>query len=118
MRLFEGTPFDRPPHCERCDALETECQCPPESIPPTPPEKQTAHILIEKRKRQKVVTLIKGLSPEETDLPKLLTILKSLCGAGGTLKQGTLKQRTLEIQGNHLSKITQHLKEMGYCIQN
>ena len=28
-RLFAGTPWDRPPTCERCGELEAECKCPP-----------------------------------------------------------------------------------------
>src|SRR5688572_7897481 len=99
-RLFAGTPFDRPPRCERCGALETECQCPPGSPPRLAPESQTACVAIEKRKKGKKVTLVRGLSAEGNDLPALLTHLKNACGAGGTLQSGTL-----EIQGDHRQRI-------------
>lgn len=112
MRLFEGTPFDRPPRCERCDELETDCRCEPESPPRVPPEKQTARVAVEKRKRGKRVTVIRGLSEEDNDLPELLTRLKSKCGAGGTLKEGVL-----EIQGDQLDTIREALADIGYKVR-
>lgn len=111
MRLFEGTPFDRPPHCERCGLLEAECQCPPPPAPRTPPEQQTARLAIEKRKKGKMVTVIRGLVVDDA-LPELLTTLKTACGAGGTLKDDEL-----EIQGEHLERVRQKLRDLGYRVQ-
>lgn len=112
MRLFEGTPFDRPPRCERCDELEDDCRCEPEPPRRIPPEKQTARIGVEKRKRGKVVTVIRGLPEEGNDLPELLTRLKSTCGAGGTLKEGVL-----EIQGDQHESIRKELSNIGYKVK-
>ncbi len=112
MRLFEGTPFDRPPRCERCDELESECCCPPEPPPRIPPDKQTARVAVEKRKRGKVVTVIRGLPEEGNDLPGLLTQLKSTCGAGGTFKDGVL-----EVQGDQLDNVRRTLAEIGYRVK-
>lgn len=109
MRLFEGTPFDRPPRCERCGALETECRCPPEQ---TPPGKQTARLAIEKRKKGKRVTVIRGLAAGDNDLPALLTRLKTACGAGGTLSDDGL-----EIQGEQLDRVRAVLGELGYRVK-
>ena len=55
MRLFEGTAWDRPPKCERCDRLDSECVCPPETMAEAviPPEKQTAIVKTERRKKGK-----------------------------------------------------------------
>ena len=111
MRLFEGTPFDIPPRCERCGELEGDCKCPPPPPTFTPPSKQTAKLLVEKRKRGKIVTVIRGLPAAENDLPALLTRLKDACGAGGTVS-GDL----LEIQGNQLERVRQVLIEMGYRV--
>ena len=111
MRLFEGTPFDRPPKCEVCGKLEEDCNCQPEPFR-IPPEKQTAKIAVEKRKRGKVVTVIRGLPELGNDLPALLTQLKSTCGAGGALKD-----EILEIQGNQLERVRQSLKELGYRVK-
>jgi translation initiation factor 1 len=109
MRLFEGTPFDRPPRCERCGQLEADCKCPPER---TPPGKQTARLLIEKRKKGKHVTVIRGLAADDNDLPALLTQLKTSCGAGGTLSDDGL-----EIQGEQLDRVRELLTRIGYRVK-
>lgn len=112
-RLFSGTRFDRPPVCDRCGQLESACTCPPISKPKnlTPPEKQSVRLAIEKRKKEKVVTVIRGLSATGDDLPALLGRLKDRCGAGGTLDGDTL-----EIQGNHLDRLRILLGEIGYKV--
>jgi translation initiation factor 1 len=109
MRLFEGTPFDRPPRCDRCGELETACRCPPPAMPLLPPASQTAKLSVEKRKKGKTVTVIRGLSDAGNDLPALLTQLKSRCGAGGFLDEDVL-----EIQGNQLERVRAVLAELGY----
>jgi len=111
-RLFAGTPFDRPPRCERCGELESECQCPPPPKPMIPPEKQTAVLAVEKRKKGKIVTVVRGLPEEGNDLPALLAQLKTACGAGGTLKD-----ELLEIQGNHLERVRELLRTIGYRVR-
>lgn len=114
MRLFAGTPLDRPPRCERCGALETDCACPPmppPAAPRIPPEKQTARLAIEKRKKGKVVTVIRGLPAIGNDLPELLTKLKNACGAGGAIQDDVL-----EIQGEHVERAGELLKSLGYRV--
>jgi translation initiation factor 1 len=107
-RLFAGTPFDRPPRCERCGALEDDCRCPPPLISP---EKQTARLRLEKRKKGKVVTVVEGLPTVGNDLPELLSRLKAACGAGGSLKE-----EMLEIQGDHMTRAGKLLAELGYRV--
>jgi len=113
MRLFEGTEWDRPPRCERCGELEEDCRCSPPAKVFTVPEKQTARLTVEKRKKGKLVTVVRGLSAEENDLPPLLVRLKNACGAGGTLKDDLL-----EIQGNHLARVRGLLADIGYRVQS
>jgi translation initiation factor 1 len=108
MRLFEGTPFDIPPRCDRCGKLEAECQCPPPPAPLVPPPQQTVRIAVEKRKRGKVVTVVRGLASDAA-LPELLKSLKNACGAGGTLLP-----EGLEIQGDHASRVAELLRAGGY----
>ncbi|MBL8891802.1 MAG: translation initiation factor [Planctomycetaceae bacterium] len=110
-RLFAGTPFDRPPTCERCQRVESDCACPPEPIPLKPPEKQIARIRLEKRKNGKWVTTIRDLDPTGDHLAQLLTKLKKHCGAGGAIDENVL-----EIQGDHVQRITDFLKQVGYRI--
>ncbi len=112
MRLFAGTEWDKPPKCERCDELLESCQCPPEVKPLADPNTQTARLTVEKRKRGKMVTLVRGLAAEENDLSALLTRLKTTCGAGGTVKD-----EQIEIQGEHLDRLRDALRKMGYRVK-
>ena len=114
MRLFEGTQFDRPPVCDRCELLESECKCPPPEPEPTAPQKLTARLSVQKRKRGKIVTVISGLNEGHpgNHLGDLLTKLKKACGAGGTIQEDTI-----EIQGDHLERVKKLLAEIGYKIR-
>lgn len=112
MRLFEGTEFDRPPQCETCGKLEAECECPPPEPVRVPPEKQTARLAMEKRKKGKRVTVVRGLKPDETDLQDLLTDLKNTVGAGGTLKDDVI-----EIQGEQIERVRDRLSKIGYRVK-
>jgi len=113
MRLFAGTDWDQPPRCERCGELEETCNCPPRAKPQALPEKQTARLAVEKRKRGKLMTVVRGLAAEDNDLSALLTKLKTHCGAGGTIKDDQI-----EIQGDHLQRIHQTLTEIGYHVKS
>lgn len=112
MRLLEGTKWDRPPRCERCNELEEDCRCPPPAKVLTPPEKQTARLAIEKRGKGKVVTVIRGLAAADNDLPALLSALKARCGAGGAVQD-----EILEIQGRQLDAIRAFLLSKGYRVK-
>jgi translation initiation factor 1 len=110
-RLFAGTKWDRPPSCERCGRPESECDCPPPAVetPRRAPETQTARLLLERRARGKLVTVVAGLDPAGTDLPGLAAQLKAKCGAGGTVKDGLV-----ELQGDHVSAVEDALKAIGF----
>ncbi|MHB8900719.1 MAG: translation initiation factor [Thermoguttaceae bacterium] len=110
MRLFEGTPFDRPPRCDNCGELEEDCKCLPGPKHRVPPEKQTARLAVEKRRQGKWVTVVRGLA--DSDLAWLLKQLKSACGAGGAVKDDML-----EIQGNQLDRVRELLTTMGYRVK-
>ena len=142
MRLFAGTELDRPPRCEHCGELDEDCKCPPEPPqshahamrdcsdtsfglsapigafgaqhiqPLVAPDKQTARLSKEKRKKGKVVTVIRGLPTEGNDLPSLLKQLKSNCGAGGALQEDSI-----EIQGDQLDRVREELKKIGYKVK-
>ena len=111
MRLFEGTEFDVPPRCDRCEELEADCKCPPPPPERKSAESQTAKVSIEKRKRGKVVTLVQGLSEPDTDLTALTKTLKDHCGSGGTLKA-----EVIEIQGDQQGRVTKKLTSLGYKV--
>ncbi len=60
-------------------------------------------------KRGKLVTVISGLELVDSEAKKLIKVLKSLCGTGGTIK-GDL----LELQGDQIKKVMDYLKIEGY----
>ncbi|NND98067.1 MAG: translation initiation factor [Pirellulaceae bacterium] len=113
-RLFAGTQFDIPPRCDRCGELEQDCQCASLRDEPQrkPPEKQSAKIRLDRRKHKRLITVVTGLSEPDTDLPDLLSKLKSACGAGGTIQDGQM-----EIQGDHVDRVRATLGEIGYRVQ-
>jgi len=114
-RLFAGTPFDVPPTCDRCGKLEEQCRCEPLPEPKhkfLDPEKQGAKVRVDRRKHKRMVTIVWGLSPTETDLPELLSNLKSACGSGGSLQNDQI-----ELQGDHLHRVQEKLHQIGYKVR-
>jgi translation initiation factor 1 len=75
-----------------------------------PPRQQNIRIQTSKSGRKgKTVTIIDGFQTSEANLNQLLKDLKSKCGSGGTIKNDTL-----EIQGDHKQKILEILLKLGY----
>jgi len=66
----------------------------------------------EKRKYNKVMTIIRGLQLRNEEMKKLTSEIKSKCASGGTLKNGEI-----EIQGDHVDKIYNILKEKGFKVE-
>jgi len=114
MRLLAGTPYDRPPTCDRCGKPESDCNCPPIHLPKVAAtsDRKTIRLAIEKRKKGKMVTVIGGLWARQNDLPALLSKLKSRCGAGGSLDGDTI-----EVQGDHLDRLRTLLAEAGFVVR-
>ena len=111
-RLFAGTQFDIPPTCDRCGKLEEECLCEPLPKEMLAPEKQTAKVRVDRRKHKRLMTVVWNLSGDSTDLPALLTTLKSACGTGGSLQE-----EQIELQGDHLEAVKKKLAEIGYKVR-
>lgn len=111
MSLFAGTKYYQDPKCDRCGLVEAECQC----VPVEPerilvePQKQTARIRKEKRKKGKSVTVIRGLMANDNDFPAMLKLLKNKCGSGGSIKEDTI-----EIQGDCCDDVASHLSTLGF----
>jgi len=60
----------------------------------------------------KTVTVIYGVPLPEAKLKDLAGELKRSCGTGGTLKDGTI-----EIQGDHRDRIVAELERRGYAVK-
>ncbi len=56
--------------------------------------------------------MITGVPANEGGLAALAQQLKKLCGSGGTIKDGTI-----EIQGDHCDKVQAKLLELGYKVK-
>jgi len=133
-RLFSGTPFDRPTTCPKCGKAPADCRCLhlPDKKQTTgtpgkkkgevrldsglvltpqnsnPPADQVAKVRTEKRKGNRIVTVITGMDHPANDLPGLCTALKQMLGVGGSV-QG----RSIELQGEHGEKVKDALEQRG-----
>ncbi|WP_319405158.1 translation initiation factor Sui1 [uncultured Desulfosarcina sp.] len=58
------------------------------------------------------VTVITGLSLNDSELKQVAKTLKQKCGSGGTVKSGSI-----EIQGDHRDVLMAELKGMGYTVK-
>ncbi len=80
------------------------------AVPDLPPQQQNIRIQATRSGRKgKTVTVITGLQHNSENLAKLLKNLKAQCGSGGTVKDNTL-----EIQGEHKKKLLDILTKLGY----
>jgi translation initiation factor 1 len=78
---------------------------------PNSQQKLEAH-LDKKNRGGKVATVIKGYEGSDDDLKALAKQLKTLCGVGGSAKDGEII-----IQGNFRDKIMDFLTKEGYKIK-
>lgn len=75
-----------------------------------PPNQQNLRIQASRKGRKgKTVTIITGFQSKPENLTVLLKQLKTHCGSGGTVKENTI-----EIQGEQTAKIQQILLKLGY----
>jgi len=84
---------------------------PEEEIPADiPPQQQQVRIQASRSGRKgKTVTIVTGLQLSLESLNTLLKQLKNQCGSGGTIKDNTL-----EIQGDQTQKLLQIMTTLGY----
>ena len=81
--------------------------------PDLPPQQQNIRVQSTRSGRKgKTVTVLTGFQHSPDTLNKLLKQLKSQCGSGGTLKDSTL-----EIQGDHRQKLVKLLGDLGYKVK-
>ena len=60
----------------------------------------------------KAVTVVRSVPVEAAALMKLGQDLKAACGSGGTVKDGTI-----EVQGDHVEKIMALLQQRGFKVK-
>ncbi len=73
------------------------------------PEKQNLRIWLERRPRNKVVSIVRGFVGKENELKDLSKLMKKKCGVGGSIKTGEIIVQTKDRQ-----KLLQILSDLGY----
>jgi translation initiation factor 1 len=89
--------------CSKCGLPKPLCVC--ETIAK---EEQQIRIRTVKRRFGKLTTLIEGFG-DGIDLKKLVKELKSKLACGGTVKN-----KVIELQGNHTKKVKEELIKLGF----
>lgn len=90
--------------CPKCGLPKDLCVC--EIIAK---EEQQIEVKVIKRKFGKMITVVEGIADKSIDIKDVTKKLKSKLACGGTTKDGTI-----ELQGNHASKVKQYLIELGF----
>jgi predicted translation initiation factor SUI1 len=69
-------------------------------------------VLDKKGRRGKTVTIVVGLRHNPETMEEIARLLKQHCGAGGTVREGTI-----EIQGDNRGRVIDTLRLMNYVIR-
>ena len=112
-RLVYSTGSGRVRTCPTCGEPYEMCRCGTTS--PATPKKSDGIVRVMRDRKQrggKTVTVITGVPVNPDALSTLAQQLKKLCGSGGTVKDGTI-----EIQGDHCDKVQAKLTELGYKVK-
>lgn len=94
--------------CPKCSLPIELCVC--ESLQQ---EKQTITIFIDKRKWGRAMTIMNFGGIQGANLKTICKKAKGYCASGGTVKENTI-----EIQGDHRRKLKKFLKNLGYSDEN
>ncbi|HEX2171966.1 MAG TPA: stress response translation initiation inhibitor YciH [Dehalococcoidia bacterium] len=102
----------RPAHSGPCGpALERALKDRAKAAPPK--GDGIVRILRDKKQRRgKIVTVVTGVPLPEAELTELAGRLKRQCGTGGTVKDGSI-----EIQGDHCDRLAEILRDLGYQVK-
>ncbi len=93
--------------CPKCGYPKADCRCKRTAAPSSDGVIRVSKD--SKHRKGKTVTLVTSIQLPEEQLRDLASALKRLCGSGGTVKEGSI-----EIQGDHRDKIVTELKSLGY----
>ncbi|MBF0159037.1 MAG: translation initiation factor Sui1 [Magnetococcales bacterium] len=97
--------------CPECQQAVAGCIC--RRNRPTARHDGIVRVSLETKGRQgKGVTLIKGLPLDTSALTQLCKHFKTACGSGGTVKDGVI-----EIQGDQVVLVMDHLKQQGLVVK-
>ncbi len=108
-RVVYSTETGRISTCPNCGQPYEKCHCADSASA----KKSDGIVRVMRDRKQrggKTVTVITGLPA--SDLTQQAQQLKKLCGSGGTVKDGTI-----EIQGDHCDKVQAKLTAQGYKVK-
>lgn len=97
--------------CPNCGKALQQCNCQKQTAPPKGDGIVRIHRETKGRKG-KGVTLITGIPLTADELKALAKSLKQKCGTGGTIKNGTI-----EIQGDHRDLLLGELQKKGWVVK-
>lgn len=108
-RIVYSTETGRISTCPDCGQPYEKCRC------ANPAKKSDGVVRVMRDRKQrggKTVTVVNGVIGSEAELTTLAQQLKKLCGSGGTVKD-----RNIEIQGDHCDKVMAKLTTLGYKVK-
>jgi translation initiation factor 1 len=74
---------------------------------------KSVQVRIERKGRKgKTVTIVAGLQHNPDTMEEIARVLKQHCGAGGTVKEGTI-----EIQGDNRERVVDKLRALHYVVR-
>lgn len=98
--------------CPACSRPIAQCSC-SQAQAAIPDPRSVVRVSLEtKGRRGKGVTVIKGVPLDALALAELGKQLRTACGSGGTVKDGTI-----EIQGDHRELALQRLMARGWTVK-
>lgn len=97
--------------CPACGKPQAKCAC-LQRLPTLQGDGSVRVSLETKGRKGSGVTVIAGLPTSFDDLKTLAKTLKQKCGGGGTVKNGTI-----EIQGDHRELLVDALQKLGHKVK-
>jgi translation initiation factor 1 len=98
--------------CPACRKPIAACTCARKSAAPARSDGIVRVSRETKGRGGKAVTVVRGLALDAGALAQVAQQLKSTCGSGGTVKDGTI-----EVQGDHCDKVMALLKGQGHAVK-
>jgi len=103
---------DQGAFCPGCRRPQSHCVCRDRSRPRDAGDGVVRLLRETKGRKGAGVTLVTGLPLSDDELARLAKRLKSLCGVGGTVKDGVI-----ELQGDQRDKVLPLLSGDGYQVK-
>ena len=111
-RIVYSTESGRISTCPACTRPYNHCRC---DQPAASVKKSDGIVRVMRDRKQRggrTVTVISGVTGDDSAIMVLTQRLKKFCGSGGTIKDGNI-----EIQGDHCDKVMTKLTALGYKVK-